>query len=726
MTSFSISYIFKMVDQFTGPASKLGQAAQQMSKGVHQAGAAATTAAGSIDKVGASAAGAAAKIRDAAGAVSNWVREMARAASVKPLAPMLPGQNHRGAAWSIAQRNAAEEAAARKAAGSGGGGNVVGFGGTMMNVAAGYWMAKHGIHAVDAGLTKLADVDTMRRKLEYSWGSSSAAKANAAAAVEKAKSLSGKFQNTTVAENLHIIDDLRANLPEKAEEIIAHTAEPFVKLHSFFKGWQGGKHAGSVGQSLKDIGIAIRSGELGGNVTGELIKQWAEQLAVSRAWFGDKFKLDEFFKAQKAARYSLPGTSDRFKSTVFPAMVQTMGVGAGVASATAFNKLVAGLTVHQGTAEAWRDLGLVDMDKVKLARNGKIDPSSLSGAKDWIKGGQLYATDPDYFVTRVLLPALANKGSVKGLTPEVAAKVRAAYDTGDVDTLAHLLPTFVKDPSLIKALAPLGKDRNAVQQYYMMIERLASFARDAQGMQAIKDGKGEFDSYDMAKQRLAAQADKLVQTLSGNDFMGNVNNAINKLAGFFDSVERPLNKFYSTKEKMEAETKANAEAARLAPKFDAAWMAGHASPGGLFYNPMEAGNNAYLAQGRSPFANFARPGEVIKERSWFGNGMRSLFGYDYSPSIGFDRMPDMGNTPMLAGVNSAVDGGKAASTIPHSIAVSVEPIRIEAATARVEVNVTGTVNGPVNGSGSGEVQFGSTTTRGTATPDAGAPAGQAQ
>jgi hypothetical protein len=145
VASFSISYIFKMVDQFTGPASKLGQAAQQMSKGVHQAGAAATTAAGSIDKVGASAAGAAAKIRDAAGAVSNWVREMARAASVKPLAPMLPGQNHRGAAWSIAQRNAAEEAAARKAAaGSGGGGNVVGFGGTVMNLAAGHtgWPSK--------------------------------------------------------------------------------------------------------------------------------------------------------------------------------------------------------------------------------------------------------------------------------------------------------------------------------------------------------------------------------------------------------------------------------------------------------------------------------------------------------------------------------------------------------------------------------------------------------
>jgi len=723
MASFSISYIFKMVDQFTGPASKLGAAAAQMSKGVHQAGQGAVQAAGMIDKVGAAASNAASKLRDAASAVANYVREMVRAASVKPLAPMLPGQNHRGAAWAIAQRNAAEEAAAKKAAEKANAAVVSGGGRgrdklTMTDMAAGLYMGRAAVHGVDHTLQKIADVDTMRRKLEFAWGSTPEAKTNADSAVAKAQELSSLYKNTTLAENLHILDDLRANLPEGPDHLINDYMQKFVKLHSFFKSWEGGKHAGGAAKSLKDISTAVRSGELGGNVTGEQMAKWAEDLTYMRAWFGDKFKLDEYFKAQKAARYSLPGTSDRFRTVAFPVMTQSMGVGAGVALATMYNKLVGGLTVHQSTAEAWRALGLVNMDQVELDKHGKIKPASIVG-KDWIKGGELAKTDPDRFMFEHVLPAIARKGTVQGLSPEVAAALQKAVAVGDVASISAILPKFVKDPKFMQELMALGKDRNAIQAMYMLVERAASIARDAKGIEDIRAGQGEFDSYDTAKQRVKAQADRLLYSLTGSDFMGNVNNALNALANTLSGI--------ADRAKLNDDLKNNPfmqdpEAVyRQKLRYDSSgkWSE-------MLQTPFAAAHNAELAQGRTPFQNFT-PYNWYKGHTAYEKARAALW-----PETSEDGM--WKNVPMTAGLGLGEPQAGAgrfgapglADSIPKSMSVTVEPIKVEPSPAKIEVNVTGTINGPVNGSGSGEVQFGSTTTRGTATPDAGAPAGQAE
>lgn len=56
MSSFSVSYIFSLVDKFTPGAGKLGAAAQAMSKAVHSAGAASNAAAAAIGRYGANAA----------------------------------------------------------------------------------------------------------------------------------------------------------------------------------------------------------------------------------------------------------------------------------------------------------------------------------------------------------------------------------------------------------------------------------------------------------------------------------------------------------------------------------------------------------------------------------------------------------------------------------------------------------------------------------------------
>ncbi len=60
MPAFSVEYIFRMIDQFSGPSRALANAARQMSKPIHAAGAAANSAAGGL-RAYAAAAGAALK-----------------------------------------------------------------------------------------------------------------------------------------------------------------------------------------------------------------------------------------------------------------------------------------------------------------------------------------------------------------------------------------------------------------------------------------------------------------------------------------------------------------------------------------------------------------------------------------------------------------------------------------------------------------------------------------
>lgn len=436
----------------------------------------------------------------------------------------------------VAEQLKAQTAAAGGGSGRGGSGGFFaggGGGGALSKAMHAYFaleIGKMGVHAVDHVIGRVGDVDAMRAKLRYSLGSTPEASDLADQAVAKAKEISGQYRNTTVLENLRIMDDLRANLPESFSQIIGEYAGTFSKLHSFLKTWRGGKHSGDIEKSLHDIDIAVRSGELGGNVTGAEMAKWAEMLAIQRAWYGEKFNLDQFFTAQKSARYSLPGTSDRFKMAVFPAMIQAMGPSAGVALATSFNKMVGGITMHQTTLDAWDRLGLVDRSKVKYGKGGHIDTKSVAG-KDWVIGGDLYKTDPDLFVTRHLLPALAREGRVKALTPETAKQISEAYAANDAHALSKLLPPIVKDTNLMQALAPLGKTQNAVQNLYIMIERMASIARDVQGLEGIRTGKdAALDTYDKAKQEVSAQANRLLISATGKDFMGAINAAMAAVA----------------------------------------------------------------------------------------------------------------------------------------------------------------------------------------------------
>lgn len=501
MSARIVEYIVSLVDRYSAVANKIAESS--------------TKAAGSANAFGAA-------VNRAESALAKLVPPPALAG--------LPGQFERAAAGANKMATAVNNANAAMSkttavvasrSGGSGGNTVVGGGGDKLGKGLMAWLAGDmALGAIDGAIQKAADVDTMLEKLRFGMGGDTAMVKKA---YDQAFSLSGKYKNTTVAENLHIIDDLRANLPHKMQDIIEKDLEPFVKLHSFFKAWEGGKHSGNAKGALKDIGTAIRSGELLGNVSGDDLAKHAQNLAVARVVFGEKFNLHGYFTAQKAAATALSAADDTFKSIDFAALEQRLGAGAGTALATLQNKTVGGIMMRQGSAEAWRRLGLVNMKNVRLDKKGLIDPKSMVG-KDWLRGGALWGSNPTDAIMTVLAPALGNVAGLQAL-----AGMKSAWNSGDVDKLVAINKKIDRN-KLTKELAGLGYDRNAVKQLTETILGAASLLRDRQQWKQVLRDFQNFQSYEQSKQAFSAQMDRLFQALTGRTAVPFITSQINSAA----------------------------------------------------------------------------------------------------------------------------------------------------------------------------------------------------
>ncbi len=385
-------------------------------------------------------------------------------------------------------------------------------------------------HTVDGAVEKSGELVALRDKIAMAQGGDKAA---AQRAYDKALELSGKYQNTTPIENLHIIDDLRANLPESLDKILKESADPFVKLHSFFKAWDGGKHAGNAHKSLEEVGAAIRSGELEGNITAEQIAAHAKAIAVGKVLFGDKFNSKQYLQGAQKDATGLSAADDNFKYVDFPVMMQRLSQGGGVALRGLFNKLVAGSTVSQASAEEWRSLGLVDESQVRFDKQGKIDTKSIVGKK-WLKGSDEYGVNLTDALLTKLVPALETSGKVPNFDGKGLAE---AWKKGDVEQVSHILEKFREKPENVTALAreltALAKDPKAAQGLEELILGAGAILRDRERGKEIAKGDQVFKSYDASKQAVGAQADRLYQTVVGDNLAGTVSKALDGLAGTF-------------------------------------------------------------------------------------------------------------------------------------------------------------------------------------------------
>lgn len=720
MASFSVQYIFSLVDKFSPGADKMGAAAKKIAGAVDQAGKAVSSLGSGAGRISGVFSAIASGASNAASALARYAKALMSANSVPPP----KGGGSFGAAAALADRRAREVAtAARQKRADAIKGFITPHG--PANIYATGALVHAGAHGADSFIKQFAEPDTMRRKLAFTMGSDEHAEMMANRALESAKVMSSKYRNTTVTENMHIIDDLQANLPESMDKILEHSLEPFVKMHSFFKAWEGGKHSGKHTDSLKEIGIAIRSGELMGNMTGDEIAAHAHHLSVAKAIFGEKFKLSEYFASQKAASMALPGMSDQFKYIGFPLLVQELGTRAGVGLATQFQKMVGGGKLTDGQVRRWRELGLVDESKFTkdmYNKDGSIKAKRLNG-KQWMK--DIKSDDPFRDMVERVLPALAKEGNVKGLDSKAYAEIKRAWEAKDAEAIAHAIGKLDRN-DMARELSALYGDRTAIAESFAQIYRLASLARDyMRAEQAEKSFKNAdpskpIDGYESSKDRLTASINRAANSAFGTDSIGIIikgldalGNAVERLGkgiGSLTGLGKAASDYWNNAQKLpegygdvwkfgrEAYWRAQAQAERGAD-FDRI----------VGKNPMAEAANAAANANRTAFDNFGRLPEA--QSSW----------RDYMPS-----MLGMG-TPSPASWEGRSFTGDAASAIPQSMAIRMEPLTVSPVPPvpiQVQVQVSGQVNGPVTGSGSGRGEFSMTTNspRGTATPEAGAPA----
>jgi hypothetical protein len=150
---------------------------------------------------------------------------------------------------------------------------------TLTNAWFGEQLAHMAVHGLDSAVEIAAEVDSAKKRLALALPKDQ--QNYVEEALNQAKAMSQRFGNMTIAENMHIISDLRANLTDAFPNILKEALPAFAQLGSFLKTFEGGKHEGTEGDLLRDFGLAIRSGELAGDITAEDLAHHAKALAVA-------------------------------------------------------------------------------------------------------------------------------------------------------------------------------------------------------------------------------------------------------------------------------------------------------------------------------------------------------------------------------------------------------------------------------------------------------------
>ena len=551
MSGGMVEYIIALKDMFSAAAERVAKASVAAEKAIGGMGKATDAAekalagaGAAMDRIGAGATKASTALRGSADQMRINARNAAQMETME--------RN-----WSKATkaRMEQEEAAAikaqeraKKAAGGRFSGNHLGN--AFMTAWLGENIVLSGMHSADHAIRQAADVDTMMRKISMSQGGGAAGQSVANDAYRKAFDLSGKYKNTTVEENLKIINDLRANLPENIHHVIGEATEPFVKLHGFLKAWEGGKHAGGAEKALQEVGIAIRSGELMGNLSSDQLAMHVNNIAMSKIAFGDKFKLSEYFTAQKSASAAINAADDTFKYVDFPALVQALGSRAGTGLATLYNKTVGGIMMPQSSANVWDAFGMVNQGNVVYGKGG-IQTSSLKN-NEWLKNGEVAGRNFTEWMMGTVVPAIggvnattkyaAEKG-VKGLDGQAFAKVwddvKNARTQSEAESGIAKLTDMTKHidrNSLSKVLAALGYNQKAIMEMEEIVLRAGAIARDRRSMELVRQNEMEFKDYSEALQEVSSQANRAWLAMTGRDFVPWISQNLRAVGEWLTSV----------------------------------------------------------------------------------------------------------------------------------------------------------------------------------------------
>lgn len=408
------------------------------------------------------------------------------------------------------------------------GGIIAGAGSKVADAWFASQLLEMGVHAADSIVEGPAAVDTLQKKL----GMAGVDDGGVKKAMARAEELSKKYKNMSIRDNLELINDARASITGSFDKIL-EDVDPFVRLGSFFKSYDGGSHA-SEGASLnKELQAAMMSGELLGKITGADLAKATDNLAAMKVLYGDKLDVKSYLTMQKAAGSSLMGMDDDFVYGMLPAVTQSLGPRAGTGLMTLQNKILAGINNRAGALEFGLKYGLIDPSKVEYSNNGKPKSVDYGG----FIGADTFAHNPFKWVTGPLLDMVDKAVTDKGGHLPVAA-MRKAIDAGDSDAYAKVLQGITpEDKGKMKwALGQLLRDRSAVNETIETLLQGPKLLKDQQNLLKVRKDFQDFNTYDKAKQEVSTSASNLWVKVTGDGFVPAVSGALKSLAHGMDYI----------------------------------------------------------------------------------------------------------------------------------------------------------------------------------------------
>lgn len=633
-----------------------------------------------------------------------------------------------------------------------------------------FGMGGAAVRGMDHFLEKSASVQELREKLMMAGQTSDEIKS----AQKRAFSLSGKYKNMSGTEILELINDARANLTGSFDDIVEHI-EPFVKLGSFFKAYDGGKHSGKHKALLGELNAAMQSGELLGKISPKELAKHTDMLGAMKVVYGDRLNIGQYLTAQRNTNSALMMMDDKFKYGQFPALIQSLGPRAGTGLATLVNKTVSGIMLRDSSIAMLKKLDLLD-DSTRFNSKGKVDKSTLR-----MRDSALAASNPFEWTINTLLPKIEKV--VKGLNAkEIQAGIAEAKKTGNADRLEKALHK-IDQGELGRVLGQLVYDRTAKGALEEFIMQSGKIVKDTEMLDRVVRDFNRFKTYAKAKQSVSSQMDNLMAII-GTPIMEFADRRLQNLANTLEKVWKFFDRHPNFTKWASGTVAVGLAALTAALGLGAAVMGGRllatvigSSAIGRFLTLGLIGGSAAAGAGLAGAAAASKLGMLSKLGSialkgsivfagyesavWIYNNWKKLGQFAANPlkfNIIFPEAPDwvkalvgsvvdpqerfrqLGLDPKTAappasineepwldrikrwwkGPNESPSGPHDADGIPRSeaqkevtVRTRLDPITmtpIPPAPIRVEIH--GTVNGPLNGSGTGAVQFQSNAPRG--------------
>jgi len=351
---------------------------------------------------------------------------------------------------------------------------------SRIKLAVGGGLAIFGGEAAIKGLTKLVDKGNELVRIQQNMAQAGVKATEIQEAYAKAWQMTGKYQNVGAAEALKVINEGRMTFG--SQHLSTAHAEDFIRMISFLKAYQGGRHGANAANFESEAIAAMKSGEIAGKIMPEEMAEHVKQLTAMRVAYGDQLKIGQYLTAQRAAGVALRNAGDDFRYGMFPALVQENGPGAGVMLMTAFNKIVAGTGNRTKSLEHMADIGLLNSSQLEYDKIGRVkglkDPSAILNNRD----------------------AALNFGSwvMKTFKPLLDAKTRDP----------------IREAQMISAMFP---DRNAAKAITEVLQQFSKLSKDAQQMvaarQALNEGRYLDESWEGQKQAFEEQWNNLMQAL---------------------------------------------------------------------------------------------------------------------------------------------------------------------------------------------------------------------